>query len=323
MVEGDKPGKLDRARLLEQVSHKGDAPWPALSNGSMVITGTTPNSWRSSWELVPTYDHNHEHDMLQALLRCTHCLQLADISFLSTDRSCMLLLLHACMLLRSSNCWQQLTSVTTLQVPKTPGIYVWCARAPDAGHSQWFAVYLGKANKLRDRLGAYINSDGTFGPQKEAHKLGVLKEMYEKGFDFQIRWVVEAGRPAMPSTSAGQQRAANVAQPPLRYSIVLEACTRKCWGMGQQPVNTRPHSNSYMPYGLTAACRCWGEASESIQKHATAAYQHTVTTSLLQHASLTDCSTPCAAYCHAGGEASGSVPLQLTRLTSLPSTTSL
>lgn len=47
VVEGDKPGKLDRARLLEQVSSKGDAPWPALSIDSMVITGTiTELVWR-------------------------------------------------------------------------------------------------------------------------------------------------------------------------------------------------------------------------------------------------------------------------------------
>lgn len=106
------------------------------------------------------------------------------------------------------HCWQQLPSVTTPQVPKTPGIYVWCARAPDAGHNQWFAVYMGKANKLRDRLQAYFNSDGTFGPQKEAHKMGVLKEMYEKGFDFQIRWVGVFGMKArMSALSAGQHTA--------------------------------------------------------------------------------------------------------------------
>ncbi len=72
-------------------------------------------------------------------------------------------------------------------MPKTPGIYVWCARAPDARQSEWFTIYLGKANKLRDRLGSYINTDDTFGPKQEAHKMAVLKEMYEKGFDFQIR----------------------------------------------------------------------------------------------------------------------------------------
>lgn len=58
-------------------------------------------------------------------------------------------------------------------------------RAP--GARTWFAIYLGKANNLRDRLTDYINGNGAFGPKREDVKYGKLKELYRKGFDFQIR----------------------------------------------------------------------------------------------------------------------------------------
>ncbi len=49
-------------------------------------------------------------------------------------------------------------------------------------------VYLGKAEKLADRIGsAYIQSNGTFGPAKEQKKYWRLLEMQSRGFSMQIR----------------------------------------------------------------------------------------------------------------------------------------
>lgn len=73
------------------------------------------------------------------------------------------------------------------QVPDAAGIYIWCARAPQARTRDWFAIYLGKANNLRERLKGYVNADGTFGPKREAFKYKALCDLYCKGFDLQIR----------------------------------------------------------------------------------------------------------------------------------------
>eukprot|EP00884_Botryococcus_braunii_P010531 jgi/Botrbrau1/1947/Bobra.0005s0039.1 len=54
--------------------------------------------------------------------------------------------------------------------------------------NDWFAIYLGRANNLRERFKAYINADGTFGPKKEAFKYNALCNLFCKGFDLQIRW---------------------------------------------------------------------------------------------------------------------------------------
>ncbi len=74
-----------------------------------------------------------------------------------------------------------------LQVSEDAGIYIWCARAPDGGEHDWFALYLGKANNLKERFKAYINTDGTFGPKREKIKYQMLCDMHRRGFDMQIR----------------------------------------------------------------------------------------------------------------------------------------
>lgn len=74
-----------------------------------------------------------------------------------------------------------------MQVPESSGIYIWCARAPEGRTHDWFAIYLGRANNLRERFKAYVNVDGPFGPKREAYKYSALCDLYCKGFDLQIR----------------------------------------------------------------------------------------------------------------------------------------
>lgn len=75
-----------------------------------------------------------------------------------------------------------LAILNNVQVPQSPGVYIWFARAPDGGDR--FALFVGKAqNSLRGRISDYINADGTFGPKDEKKKLKILQDLLSRGFE--------------------------------------------------------------------------------------------------------------------------------------------
>lgn len=56
-------------------------------------------------------------------------------------------------------------------------------------HRNWVPVYLGKADNLQQRLGAYLHADETFGPSGEGsgYKYRAMVDLQRRGFAIQIR----------------------------------------------------------------------------------------------------------------------------------------
>jgi len=95
------------------------------------------------------------------------------------------------------------------KVPDCPGVYVWLVRPPRArdaglrggGGGPWSPVYLGKSDRLRQRLSCYLRPDGGFGPADEPHKLRAMLDLMRRGFCVQVRF-----RPAKVCEAAGGAR---------------------------------------------------------------------------------------------------------------------
>jgi hypothetical protein len=89
-----------------------------------------------------------------------------------------------------------------------PGNYLWIATAPVTSldkHPRSFAVYLGKADDLKERLSSYINMDGTFGPKDELTKRAMMLNLQRRGFSIEIRWRRINGDPKTAESLALEQ----------------------------------------------------------------------------------------------------------------------
>lgn len=84
------------------------------------------------------------------------------------------------------------------KVPDCPGVYVWLVRPPRGARRRWVPVYLGRSERLRQRLGSYLRPDGGFGPPQEPFKLRAMLDLMRRGFHVQVRF-----RPCKFSAAAG------------------------------------------------------------------------------------------------------------------------
>jgi hypothetical protein len=178
------------------------------------------------------------------------------------------------------------------KVPDAQGIYVWLVKPPRSrGRLAWVPVYLGKSDRLRQRLASYLRPDGGFGPADEPFKRKAMLDLMRRGFAVQVRF-----RPAKISPSKGGAKADESAKL-ARWDFPLNAAENG----GRRPIEL-PSGRRVGDYPI-------------VDQRAARLYENAVAKERAVGAASGDGSGVGAA----GGGAGGGVPLALVRKVLLPS----